>query len=116
MRTFLRDHPELVLVSIWPVLAEACAVLFHHVHKQAELDLLAWVDAGAVGILELKPGALTRIRQRMARYRDLPLDFADASLAELLEQERLDTVLSLDTDFDIYRGPSRRRFKNPLSL
>lgn len=90
-------------------------MLFKHVHKQAELDLLEWIEAGAVAVVNPGPGAVGRIRERMTRYHDLPLDFADAALAELLDQERIETVLSIDTDFDVYRGPSRRRFHNPLS-
>jgi predicted nucleic acid-binding protein len=112
---YLRQHPQLALVTTWPVLTEACAMLFKHVHQQAALDLLKWIETGAVAVINPGPGAVGRIHERMARYHDLPLDFADAALAELLDQERIETVLSIDTDFDVYRGASRRRFHNPLS-
>jgi predicted nucleic acid-binding protein len=115
LRAFLRDHPALALVTVWPVLAEVCAVLLARVHRQAELDFISWVGRGAVGVLDLEPGSLVRVHARMVRYRDLPLDFAAASLAELLEQERIDSLLSLDSDFDVYRSPSRRPLVNLLA-
>ena len=115
IRAFLRDHPSLALVTVWPVLAEVCAVLLNRVHRQAELDFIAWVSSGAVAIVDLQPGAMARIHALMTRYRDLPFDFADATLAELLEQERIDALLSIDSDFDVYRSPSRRRLVNLLA-
>ena len=39
----------------------------------------------------------------MARYRDTPMDLADASLIALAERLALRRVFSLDSDFYVYR-------------
>jgi predicted nucleic acid-binding protein len=46
----------------------------------------------------------------IAKYHDVPMDFADATLVAVAEQERLDTVYTLDDDFQIYRV-SQRAFR-----
>jgi predicted nucleic acid-binding protein len=51
-----------------------------------------------------------RARDLMAKYKDLPMDFADASLvavAEVLDEAR---VFTLDADFRIYRFRDRGTF------
>jgi len=43
------------------------------------------------------------------------MDFADASLVVLAALQKMDSLLSLDTDFTVYRLPGKKRFKNPLT-
>ena len=43
-------------------------------------------------------------------YRDLPMDFADATLVHLARRENLQTILSIDDDFLVYRIEGRRQF------
>jgi predicted nucleic acid-binding protein len=48
--------------------------------------------------------ALPHVRDLMRRYDDLPMDFADATLVELAERLRADTIFTLDErDFRVYR-------------
>jgi predicted nucleic acid-binding protein len=48
----------------------------------------------------------------MARYADLPMAFADATLVYLAARESLETVLTVDhTDFSVYRLAGKRRFR-----
>ena len=39
----------------------------------------------------------------MQKYRDVPMDLADASLVTVIEQRRLGPLFTLDSDFQIYR-------------
>jgi predicted nucleic acid-binding protein len=56
--------------------------------------------------------ALGRVRQLIEEYRDLPMDFADATLVVLAEDLATDLVLTTDRrDFSIYRIRGRRRFR-----
>ena len=48
----------------------------------------------------------------MEKYRDLPADFADASLVALCERLRITTVASVDADFTIYRMQNHQGFRN----
>lgn len=77
--------------------------------------LLARVSAGQEKLFELliqgrprvdefPPSSLPRLRQLMAQYADLPMDFADATVVELAERMGTDVVFTLDErDFRVYR-------------
>ncbi len=47
----------------------------------------------------------------MTRYRDRPMDLADAALVRVAEREGIDTIFTIDRDFVVYRLFGRRRFK-----
>ena len=47
----------------------------------------------------------------MERYRDLPMDLADAGLVCVAERDNLTTVFTLDRKhFSVYRPGRKRRF------
>lgn len=48
------------------------------------------------------------------KFKDLPGDFADLSVVALSERLAIDNVVSLDSDFDIYRAYRRKPFKQML--
>jgi predicted nucleic acid-binding protein len=47
----------------------------------------------------------------MSKYRDTPMDLADASLVAAAEALDLARVFTLDSDFQIYRWKGRRKFE-----
>jgi uncharacterized protein len=53
-----------------------------------------------------------RMRVLMQKYRDLPMDLADASLVRLAEERRVRDIFTLDErDFRIYRINGRQSFR-----
>ena len=93
------------LGTVWPVLTEAMYLL--NFSWQAQNALWEMVEVAAVEILPLANDDVARMRDLMRRYRDLPMDLADAALVRVAERERLRRVFTLDRrDFQIYR-PSR---------
>lgn len=51
------------------------------------------------------------MRSLMRKYRDLPMDFADAALVRVGEREGVGTVFTLDRqDFRVYRPAHTSRF------
>ena len=112
---FLRKHPGLRLIATWAVLNETSALLGSRVGKQAELDFLAWVERGGLTVAPQEAGAIQGIRALVEKYRDLPFDFADASVAVLAAETGISQVLTLDRDFDIYRDVRGKRLKNLLA-
>ena len=65
------------------------------------------IETGAVEILPLGIDDVPRMKELMRKYRDLPMDLADADLVRAAERERLRRIFTLDRrDFQIYR-PSR---------
>jgi uncharacterized protein len=65
------------------------------------------IHAGAVVILPLGSDDVARMRDLMRKYRDLPMDLADAALVRVADRDRLRRIFTLDRrDSKIYR-PSR---------
>lgn len=73
---------------------------------------LDFVLAGGAALLPADIDSLRRARELMEQYRDLPMDYADATLVVLAEELRTDRVLTTDArDFGVYRIRDRRRFR-----
>jgi uncharacterized protein len=113
---FLAKHSRLHLLTTWAVLNETSALLGARVGKQAELDFLSWIDRGGIVLAHQDAATLSRMRVLVEKYRDLPLDFADASVAVLAEESNVTQILTLDRDFDVYRDSHGKRLKNLLPL
>jgi predicted nucleic acid-binding protein len=93
------------LGTVWPVLTEALYLL--NFSWEAQNALWEIIQASAVEILPLGTDDVDRMRELMRKYRDLPMDLADAALVRVAERERLRRIFTLDRrDFQIYR-PSR---------
>lgn len=97
------------LVTNLPVLTEATFLLRFSV--DAQRDLLLWVHR-AMHVDVATSADLPRIADLLHKYRDLPADFADASLVALAERLNLLQVASVDKDFSVYRSLGRRAFQN----
>ena len=51
----------------------------------------------------------------MVKYRDLPMDFADACLVLLAEKLNINKIAAIDKDFMVYRIKGRKKFQIILS-
>lgn len=108
------DEP---LVTTWPVMVETCHLLLARLGVQAELKFVASARDGGFQLFELREDHLSRICELMDRYRDLPMDIADASLVIAAEDLGSGRIFSTDErDFHTYRWKQRRPFKNLLKL
>ena len=95
-------------VTVWPALAEA-------VHLLADSPfgpdrLCDMVTEGVVRLMTLEAPEIGRIKHLMQKYRDIPMDFADAALVCAAERERLTRIVTFDRHFTIYRLPRGGRF------
>lgn len=96
------------LVTVWPALTEAMHLLSDdHRGPDALRDM---VQDGVLEVLDLRAPDMPRIKALMQKYRDLPMDFADAAIVCVAERERLTRIVTFDRHFSIYRLPGRRRF------
>lgn len=111
---YLRDHPDLRLLTTPAVITETAALLAARVGHAAQLDFLEWAERGGIALVEFGPGSLRRVIEIVRKYRDLPFDFADATLAEACARLGVESILSIDRDFDIYRAKSGLPLKNLL--
>jgi predicted nucleic acid-binding protein len=97
------------LVTVWPVLTEATYLLSFSF--QAQDDLWEFVERGGLRLAELSARDVPRIRALMQKYRDHPMDLADAVLVRVAEREHLRTIFTLDhADFHTYRPAPGKSF------
>jgi len=102
-------------VTTWPVLTEVTHLLVARVGVHQSLTFMDAVAQGACTVFPMPDDALPRIAHLMYRYRNLPMDLADASLVLLAEQLGEGRILSTDRrDFDGYRWKNTRPFINLL--
>ena len=78
--------------------------------RNAQIDFLEWIYAGAVTIESIETADLDRIIALTKKYADLPMDFGDACLVFLGEKLNIDTIATIDRDFDVYRMEGKRPF------
>jgi len=83
------------------VIAEACHLL--RATSGGAEAVLGLVDRGLMIVPYRIEDEVEPLRRLLARYRDLPISLADACLVRLAELERNPLVLTLDSDFTIYR-------------
>jgi uncharacterized protein len=96
------DEP---LGTVWPAVAEAMHLLSFS--SRAQEALWDMIEIGAVEIMPIGIDDVPRMKELMRKYRDLPMDLADAALVRVAERERLRRIFTLDRrDFQIYK-PSR---------
>ncbi len=102
IKRFLEEFRGRMLTT-WPVLAEAC----HFLPERTQIRFLRWAAAGGLSMVELHETALSEIADWKEKYRDLPMDLADASLLWVAEQTGITDILTIDLrDFSAYRLPN----------
>ncbi len=90
------------LVSVWPAITEAMYLLsFSWSAQRALWEIL---ETEVVRLLPLAEADFEPMKKMMDKYRDLPMDLADAALVRVAEREGLRRVLTLDRrDFGVYK-------------
>ena len=104
------DELDAPLVACEPVLAEAMFLL-SRVGK-AQDALLGLLENGALRIGLQVGEHVAALRALHRKYRDVPMSLADACIVRMAELYERHMILTLDSDFSIYRKHGRM----PLSL
>ena len=97
------------LVTVWPAFTEAMYLLGRSWRGQKAL----WsrIETHALALAPLDETDAPRMRELMEKYRDLPMDLADAALVRVAERESATEIFTLDRKhFSLYRPGRRRRF------
>ncbi|HEV2356394.1 MAG TPA: PIN domain-containing protein [bacterium] len=92
-------------LTTWTVITEAAYLLGQTTNPLESQDaLLVALERRLIAIAELSREDIPRVRALIRKYRELPMDLADATLVRLAERERIRQVFTLDRrDFEIYR-------------
>jgi predicted nucleic acid-binding protein len=104
-RTVL-DDVEPPMTTCEAVISEACFQL--HRINGAQDAVLELVARGVVTVGFSLEAELPAVRKLMERYSSVPMSLADACLVRMSELEPRATLITLDSDFKIYRRNRRQ--------
>jgi uncharacterized protein len=97
------------LLTVWPAFTEAMYLL--RGSWRAQKALWSRLETDALTLSPLDETDAPRMRELMEKYRDLPMDLADAALVRVAERDTLTQIFTLDRKrFSLYRPGRRRRF------
>lgn len=98
------------LLTTEPVLTEAIYLLGPSV--KAQKTSIEFILRGGATLIPQSMESLSRAIALMERYKDIPMDFADATLVSLAEETGIDEVFTLDRrGFSAYRIHGKKLFK-----
>ncbi len=97
------------MVTVWPALTAAMYLL--NFSAAAQDTLWEILETDALLVAGLDEMDYPRMRELMKKYRELPMDLADAALVRVAERERIRRVFTIDRrDFEVYRPAGIRQF------
>ena len=105
------DAVPLPLTTTWPAFTEAIYLLGRAAGRQGQSALWKLVERRVLMLADPSPELTARTAQLMRRYRDHPMDLADATLVALAEQRGDKLIFSLDAHFRSYQLRPRRHLR-----
>ena len=100
------------LVTTWPVITEVTHLLSFNINVQ--IDFLEWLKREAITIINLENNHLDRIIQLSKKYSDVPMDLADSSLIIIAELTNIYDIITIDSDYYIYKTKNKKSLNNLL--
>ena len=97
------------MVTTWPAFAEAMFLAGRVAGWPVQDRLWQFVTHGRLSFAE--PNEPRRAAELMSKYRDVPMDLADATLVAVAEQDGHRRVFTLDSDFYVYRLANGRALR-----
>jgi predicted nucleic acid-binding protein len=107
--SFIREIP-CRFVSTLAVLMEVSHMLNFSV--KAQIDFFEWVLRRGLSLETIDQNDISRVISLTKKYADLPMDFADATLVVAAEKTGIRQIVSIDSDFDVYRLPGKLLIRN----
>lgn len=98
------------LFTTWPVITEASHLLGFNVNVQ--IALLEWINRSGLHLIEMESHHMSRLIQLSEKFKDVPMDLADATLIVAAETYNIKEIATIDSDFYIYRDIRKRYLKN----
>lgn len=95
--------PAAPLLTTWPCFTEAMYLVARAGGYQGQQALWELLTGGRLAICDLDDADVSRMAELMRKYRDRPMDLADASVVAVAERLHLQRLFSLDSDFHVYR-------------
>ena len=99
-----------IMVTSSAAFTEAIYLLGARTGWAGQEALFTLVERGDLLTLDLSVSDMAQCRALMKQYRNVPMDFADATLVVLAGRIRTLRVFTLDSDFRTYRSLTKRAF------
>ena len=100
------------LITSWAVITEVSHMLDFNL--QVQIDFLKWCEVGGIEVYDISQTEISSIRIMMEKYIDVPMDLADVTLMYIANKENIKNIVSIDSDFDIYRTLKKQSLNNLL--
>jgi uncharacterized protein len=98
------------MLTTWPAFTEAMYLVGDGLGWRGQEALWRILQRGDLRLAQAGTSTVDRMERLMSKYRDVPMDLADASLVAVAEERRLTMIFTLDRDFRVYRLLGRRPF------
>jgi Predicted nucleic acid-binding protein, contains PIN domain len=99
----MRALPPGPLITTWPCFTEAHYILDTLGGYRFQEMLWEMRRDGNLLLVDILSVEIDRMDALMAKYRDVPMDLADASLVAVAEGRSIRRIFTIDSDFYIYR-------------
>ena len=99
----VRGLPPGPLQTTWPCFTEAMYLLDGFGGYRFQSRLWQARSEGKLILLDITDAEADRMSVLMAKYTNVPMDLADASLVAVAESRSLRRLFTIDSDFYIYR-------------
>jgi predicted nucleic acid-binding protein len=107
--SFIKDA-KYKFITTTAVVTEVTHMLDFSVDVQ--IDFFEWIMKEGVILQDISQKDIIRIIALTKKYSDRPMDFADATLVIAAEKTGIKKIISIDSDFDIYRLPGKVLIEN----
>jgi len=104
------ENKRYKFITTTAVLTEVSYMLNFNVEVQ--IAFFEWVMKKGVILHEIELKDIARIAELTKKYKDIPMDFADATLMVAAETRGIKKIITLDSDFNIYRLPGKIIIEN----
>ena len=104
-------------ITTWHILTETCHLLASRGFSHVIEHFLKLHEKGGFDIFSISDFHISRIIKLLNKYKELPMDLADASLVILAEELGHGDIVSTDCrDFKTYRWKNHQPFTNLLNF
>ncbi len=102
------------LITTWPVVTEVFYMLSFN--TKVQINFLTWINRGGLQVMEIESTNIFRLIDLCAKYDDVPMDLADATLILASEITGIKEIASIDSDFYIYQNIRNQYLTNVFPL
>jgi len=113
IKEFIKNYTGLLTTS-WPVITEVCHMLDFNIN--AQIDFLKWIKLGGLKVEDIETEEIDKIIKLSEKYSDIPMDLADATLVVISERLGIKEIITIDSDYYIYRTTEKEMLINIFNL